>query len=203
MNIDIRMLDKRDFGKAISFAITGMHFDRYTDVPWELRIYGRYFLYMEMERSTQILAAYIGDRLVGILMADMKHEPKAYPSIWRSLLVKGLSTLMKIGYANGTAAYDVANAAMYQQYREKNDPDGEICFLATDPDIHGKGIGSLLLSELEKREKGKLIYLYTDNNCTYQFYERRGFVRAVEKEIEIEIHGKTAPLTCFLYSKTL
>lgn len=73
---------------------------------------------------------------------------------------------MKIGYANGTAAYDVANAAMYQQYREKNDPDGEICFLATDPDIHGKGIGSLLLSELEKREKGKLIYLYTDNNYT-------------------------------------
>lgn len=52
MNIDIRMLDKRDFGKAISFAITGMHFDRYTDVPWELKFIAGILLYMGMERST-------------------------------------------------------------------------------------------------------------------------------------------------------
>lgn len=46
MNVEIRGLNKRDIGKAITFAIKGMHFDRYTDIPWELKVYGRYFFDM-------------------------------------------------------------------------------------------------------------------------------------------------------------
>ncbi len=60
-----------------------------------------------------------------------------------------------------------------------------------------------MLKELEKREKGKLIYLYTDNNCTYQFYEHKGFERSEEQQIEMELGEKNVPLTCLLYSKQL
>lgn len=42
MNVEIRGLNKRDIGKVITFVIMGMHFDRYTDIPWELKVYGRY-----------------------------------------------------------------------------------------------------------------------------------------------------------------
>lgn len=203
MNVEIRGLNKRDIGKAITFAIKGMHFERYTDIPWELKVYGRYFLYMEMERASQILAAYMGNRLVGLLMADIKFEPKICQSYYRKLFVKLIDTIMRVAYANGPDSYDEANAEMYLHYREKAEPDGEICFLATDPDIQGKGVGSLLLSELEKREKGKELFLYTDSNCTYQFYERRGFRRASERRIEIKLHGTITPLTCFLYSKMI
>lgn len=203
MDISLRPLQKKDFDRTINFAITGMHFDRYTSVPWELQAYGRYFLYMELERATEVLAAYMGDRLVGILMADMNGAPKTWHALGRSLFVKAVNFVMNILYKNGSAIYDAANADMYRKYRETADPDGEICFLAVDPEIHGKGIGSILLKELERRQKGKLVYLYTDSNCTYQFYEHRGFSRAVEKEIEIKIHETSAPLTCFLYSKVL
>lgn len=39
----------------------------------------------------------------------------------------------------------------------------------------------MLLRELEEREKGKKVFLYTDSACTYQFYEHRGFELAQEK----------------------
>lgn len=203
MELVIKELERRDYKKVIEFAIQGMHFNRYVESKIELRLYGRYFLYLELKRATQVFAAYIGDRLVGVLMADMKNEPKRYSSFWRNLYVKIVDMVMAIAYKKGVAPYDTANAAMLKEYTKKTNPDGEICFLAADPTIQGKGIGTQLLNELARREKGKLIYLYTDDNCTYQFYENKGFDRSVEKKIEIEIHGKTAPLTCLLYSKTL
>ena len=80
-------------------------------------------------------------------------------------------------------------------------PDGEILFLAANPEMKAKGTGSFLLNEFARREKGKNIYLYTDNACTYQFYERRGFQRAGEKDVILKIGHKKIDLQCFLYSK--
>lgn len=92
---------------------------------------------------------------------------------------------------------------MFLQYSEHNSPDGEILFLAANPEIKVKGVGSLLLEELERRERGKKLYLYTDNACTFQFYEHRGFLRACERDIALDMGDKTVPLKCFLYSKLL
>lgn len=180
-----------------------MHFNRYVDNKLALRLYGRYFLYLELERSSQVIAAYMGDRLVGILMADMKNEPKVYTSFWRKLYVIIFKAIMAVVAKNGSDIYDEANKVMFNIYSKKANPDGEICFLAADPTIQGKGIGTLLLEELYSREKGKLVYLYTDDNCTYQFYEHKGFERSEEKEIKMILGGKTVPLTCLLYSKQI
>jgi GNAT superfamily N-acetyltransferase len=201
MEVKIKQLQKKDFTKIIDFAIEGMHFNRYVDNKLALRLYGRYFLYLELERATQVLAAYMGDKLVGILMADLKNEPKQYSSFWRKLYVKIFKAIMAIVDKDGPNIYDEANKAMLNDYLKNANPDGEICFLAADPTIQGKGIGTLLLEELGRLEKGKLIYLYTDDNCTYQFYEHKGFERSEEKEIKMELGGKTVPLTCLLYSK--
>ena len=51
MEIEIRELRKRDYGKAIQFAITGMHFNLYLDHKFLLHLYGRYFWYLEMTRA--------------------------------------------------------------------------------------------------------------------------------------------------------
>lgn len=201
MDIEIRTLACKDFSKVIDFAISGMHFERYVDNPLALRLYGRYFLYLELKRATQVIAAYMGDRLVGVLMADVKNESKVYTSFWRKLYIKIFKIIMKVVVKGGPDVYDEANKLMFQRYINKAAPDGEICFLAADPKIQGKGIGTLLLNEFSKREKDKLIYLYTDDNCTYQFYEHKGFERVEEQEIRMELSGKTVPLTCLLYSK--
>ena len=203
MEVQIKALERKDYGKVIDFAIEGMHFDWYVENRLVLRLYGRYFLYLELERATQVIAAYMDDRLVGILMADMKEGPKLHRPFWRSLYVKLVKAVMAVAVKGGPDVYDTANKAMFTEFMKKASPDGEICFLAADPSVQGKGVGSKLLAELSLREQSKLIYLYTDDNCTYQFYEHKGFERSAEKEIAMEIGGRTVPLICLLYSKRL
>ena len=92
---------------------------------------------------------------------------------------------------------------MHRSFFKDEEPDGEIAFLAADPDYQGKGIGSALLKALEKDEKGKLVYLYTDNACSYGFYEHRGFLKAEQRRIVLDLGKKQVPLTCLLYVKRL
>jgi len=201
--IELRELNKKDYDKVIDFAIVGMHFERYTQDEKLLKLYGRYFLYLEMGRASQIICAYENDKLIGLIMADIYGEEKYKLNILQKLYRNVIEFIMNKIMKGPSSPYDEANKAMLDEYKKDNKVDGEICFLAADPNIHGKGIGTLLLKELEKREKGKNIYLYTDCNCTYQFYEHKGFERVGEKEIEMDIAGQNVPLTCFLYAKKL
>lgn len=200
--LEIKPLRKKDYGRAISFAVAGMHFSCYTDSRVLLKLYGRYFWYMELSRASQVIAAYCGDRLVGILLADMNGEPKCYSSAFGKAYVKLADFAQDVFYKNSVGEYDKANAEMYQAYSKRYKADGELCFLAADPNIGIKGIGTLLLQELERREAGKRIYLYTDNNCTYPFYEHRGFERVGEKQVTLSFPQKAeVPLSCYLYTK--
>ena len=65
------------------------------------------------------------------------------------------------------------------------------------------GVGTALLSAFEKDESGKLIYLYTDNACTYQFYEHRGFERSEERQVVLDLDKRQVPLTCLFYTKKI
>lgn len=59
----------------------------------------------------------------------------------------------------------------------------------------------MLIKEFERREKGKKIYLFTDNACTYQFYEHRGFERVGQRDVVLNIGKRKVDLQCLLYSK--
>ncbi len=155
MEIEIRELRKRDYGKAIQFAITGMHFNLYLDHKFLLHLYGRYFWYSELQCATQVIAAYLGDELAGVLLADMRGEKKRHRTIGQTIYVKIFMFLPNTFYKGGTSIYDAANREMLGEYLEKNQPDGQVVFLAADPDSKEKGIGTKLLEELERRERGK------------------------------------------------
>lgn len=58
LEIEIKDIRKKDYKKAIMFALKGMSCDWYIDNKWELKAYGKYFWYMELNRATQIFAAY-------------------------------------------------------------------------------------------------------------------------------------------------
>lgn len=203
MELEIKKLDKKDYSKVMQYAIKGMHFNMYLDNKLELNLYGRYFWYLELLNATQVISAYVGDELAGVLVAEIKGENKVYKSFWKRLYVNIFEWIQKTFFKDSVGEYDQANKEMLETYKEKNNPDGEIRFLAANPDIKIKGIGTLLLNELEKREEGKEIYLFTDDQCTYQFYEHRGFDRVGEKDIELDLKKKKVPLKCLLYSKKI
>ena len=203
MDIELRNISKKDFKKAIEFCRIGMNVDYYTDKPFEIYLYSKYFWYMELLRATQIIGAYINGEMVGVLLADMNGEKKAYKSISANIFIKTSELLMGLIFKGGANVYSETNDKMLAEFKGKNSPDGEMNFLAVDPKLNGKGIGTVLLNELSKREKGKLIYLFTDSGCTYQFYDKRNFDRNFERDIVLNLHDKDIPLTCFLYSKVL
>lgn len=201
--IKIQELRKQDYKKARQFAIQGMHLYWYVSDKTILNLYARYFLNLELSRATKAYGAYVHEQFVGILLAEMKDEPKKYRSVWRTAYIRFFDWLQRHAAGDGVETYDKANQEMLCDLCEKEAPDGEIVFLAADPNSKIKGIGTALLSALEKDEQGKLIYLYTDNACTYQFYEHRGFVREGERQVMLNLEKKKVPLICFLYAKTI
>lgn len=203
MDIVIRPLKRRDRRRAMEFSVTGMGTDRYTDRRSEQMLYTRYLFYKELTRATQVLAAYSGDRLLGVLIAELRGEKRACRSLFGSCFVAVSDLLMGIAFRGAGSDYDTANEEMHREFTARCDPDGEIGFFVTDPDLCGQGIGTLLLQELSRREKGRTVYLYTDSCCTYAFYDRRGFTREAQRDIVITIRDRKTPLSCFLYSKKL
>ena len=61
MGMQLKDLRKQDYKAAIQYAIKGMHLDWYVKNKTLLNIYGTYFWYLELNRATQIIAAYEGD----------------------------------------------------------------------------------------------------------------------------------------------
>ncbi|MDR0983601.1 MAG: GNAT family N-acetyltransferase [Ruminococcus sp.] len=201
--MDIRKILYKDYGKIQKFAMQGMNFNMYTENKLELYFYTKYFWYLELNRATQILAAYDGNKLLGVLLADMKNQPKAAYSPFRNLYVKFMEWVMAVGYKGSSDEYEKANSEMLAEFKRTHSPEGELNFFAVDPEMKGKGIGTKLLSELERREKGKLIYLFTNTGNSFYFYERKGFKRSGSRSIEILMHGRKIPHDCYLYSKVI
>lgn len=200
--MEIKELKKKDFRKVIQYAIAGMHFEKYLKNRFILNAYGRYFWYLEYTNATQVIAAYEGDELLGVLIADIKGENKPYRSVGKERYIRVIDFVQNLFFGGGVKPYNEANRKMLAKYAERYAPDGEIRFLASDPNSKTKGIGTFLLNELVRREAGKEVYLFTDTNCTYQFYEHRGFERVGEQEIVLELSGEV-DLKCLLYRRKL
>lgn len=198
--MEIKKLDKKDWNKVIQYAIKGMHFDKYLDNNFLLKAYGKYFWYLEYTNATQVISAYDGNDLLGVLVVDMKNEEKPNKSLWKIIYIGLVDFIQNVFFGGGVMPYNDANKEMFLDYTKKYTPDSEIRFLAANPDSKTKGVGTFLLNELAKREYGKEIYLFTDTNCTYQFYEHRGFERIGEKQIVLELSGDV-DLKCLLYRK--
>ncbi len=201
MEVVIKNLRDKDFDMARKFAVEGMHLSWYATNKLELYIYSKYFWYLEITKATRAYGAYMDNKLVGVLLADIKGKPKIFTSFYYRAFVKTISFFINLFYGKASSIYDDTNVEMLHELKRTNEIDGELNFFAVDPTIKGKGIGTLLLDRLEKDEKDKMIYLYTDSGSTYQFYERRGFTMSGKRDITMEIHGKEVALTCYIFSK--
>lgn len=176
-----------------------MHFDKYIKNPIGLELYSRYFWYNELISATKIYAAYQGERLIGVLLLNEFGKHKQYATFSKRLFVKIMKKLVRnFDRAN---PYDDVNEIMLADYRKHYRPTAEINYLAADPDNHTKGIGTFLLEQVAQDYAGQEFYLYTDTDCSYQFYDHRGFERYYEATIKYRHEGKFVPLTCFLYRR--
>lgn len=203
--LSLGQLRRRDIGLAACFAAAGMHFDAYLKSPHLQQLYARYFFLDKLKRATQVIAAYDEDELAGVLLSDIEGESKRSLALPDRLYCGFAHAVQHVFFRGAEDAYDEANREMLADFRKQHeDIAGEICFLVADPFHKRKDTGSFLLSELERREEGKHVFLYTDSNCTWQFYEHRGFRRVGTRDIQMDATGTNeVPLGCYLYAKVL
>ena len=203
MEINRNSISASDSKKAIQYAIQGMHFNWYTDSKLLINLYAKYFWYLEINKATQILSAYENNQFVGVLLANMKNEKKVHVNKFEKLYVSFVDFIQNTLLVDSSGLYEQTINNQLKNYLKNNNPDGEILFLAADPNCKVKGIGTKLLQEFEQIEKGKQIYLYTDDACTYQFYEHRDFTLKEDDTITMNLQKGDIKLRCFLYDKVL
>lgn len=196
--LEIRGLDLRDCSRAAEFAAVGMQLYRYVPRPTALKLYSRYFLYEELLKSTCSYAAYIDGELKGVLLASMKGEERIYSGL-KGRFYRGLFRTLG---GDGEASYYAANDELLADLRRTVEPDGEIGFLAADPFHPVKGVGTALLDAFGGDHPGRTVYVFTDDTCTYRFYEHRGFTLAGERTITETDGTVEFPLRCFIYVRT-
>ncbi len=204
MSLEIRDLDKKDFKKAIEFARIGMHFDVFFEKgDKKLDLYSKYFWYSELLESTDCLAAYEDDKLVGVLLAEIYDKPKIFKSLNKKTYVKIFEFFRDTSSDTSASLYVEKNEIMLNKLKETKRIDGEIRFLSCDPNCVGKGIGSKILNEFEARNKNKNVTLFTDSTCNYKFYEYKNYKKIDEYNIPFKVYDNVLLLDCYLYFKEL
>lgn len=118
MDIKIQDIQRKDYKKAIQYAIKGMNFKAYIDNDFLLNLYGRYFWYLELCNATQVIAAYQGNELVGVLLADITGEEKKHGRLWNKIYVNIFNFLQNTFYNREVSHYDNANKKMLANYKK-------------------------------------------------------------------------------------
>ena len=158
--IKIKEVRRQDYKKAQKFAIQGMHLDWYMDSKVILALYAKYFWYTELNRATKAYGAYVDDNFVGVLLAEIKNEPKCYHSLFKAIYMKIFDWFQHLVAGKGVEEYDEANKDMYNSFCQKNNPDGEIIFLPLTLIAKLKVLEQHYCLHL-KRMNAEKLYIYT------------------------------------------
>ena len=105
------------------------------------------------------------------------------------LLLCFISIFIMIFYKDGRSIlkYQLAYNRQLDKMKDESDKkyNAELVLFITHPSYQGKGYGKALLHDFHAymKEKNKLnIYLFTDNYCDYEMYEKAGCLKVNERE---------------------
>lgn len=105
------------------------------------------------------------------------------------LLLCFISIFIMIFYKDGRSIlkYQLAYNKLLDKMKDESDNkyNAELVLFITHPSYQGKGYGKALLNDFHTymKEKNKLnIYLFTDNYCDYEMYEKAGCLKVNERE---------------------
>lgn len=105
------------------------------------------------------------------------------------LLLCFIPIFIMIFYKDGRSIlkYQLAYNRLLDKMKDESDNkyNAELVLFITHPSYQGKGYGKALLNDFHTymKEKNKLnIYLFTDNYCDYEMYEKAGCLKVNERE---------------------
>ncbi|MCL1997414.1 MAG: GNAT family N-acetyltransferase [Turicibacter sp.] len=150
--------------------------------------------------------AVLDGEIVGVIFGLEIGKPAAYKHILEDL-TPHILRLTQTNDQDRQAMCDYITA-LHTTYAAliadtEHEYDGSLDFFAVSKAVQGQGVGKQLWQQLKshfQRQNIKKIYLYSDSECNYQFYEGQGFVRVQTQEMRVNFGGEEDVTEQFLYS---
>lgn len=144
-----------------------------------------FFVTQHLRRATLARVARLGERIVGVMFANVQGEQVVYGDEGRAQMERLEAELeeSEVGryFLSVFRGYVRDHAELEAEARQRCDAECQMYIVL--PAMQGTGIGRLLWNDMIRhfRDCGaKRYFLYTDTDCNWQIYERKGLEKAAE-----------------------
>ena len=162
-----------------------------------------------MYRSTYGRVAIMNGEVLGVIFGYIKGEAPQYRHLLQDISEITMTLMMATDEErNGLYEYFSKQTAVYGELIDglESDYDGSLEFIVLSRVAQGKGVGRLLWENLKTHFEGcgiTKIYVYTDTDCNYGFYDHLGFSCRRSKEVVYDFEGVEYTPKNFMYEMTL
>lgn len=206
-----RPYEDRDAEGVMAIINDAFHIHRYTRRRHLERSALENYLDGCLQASSYARVAVLGGKIVGVVMGRAQGDPFLPGRARRRARALAAKTwLATVGLPQWRTLrffciFERLYEKLYAEVRRAGtwSLSDEVTLFAVHSTARGRGVGSTLYRDLmtHLRERGRTeVFLYTDELCTYQFYERVGLVRAAERNLELTVPGLPGTMSVYLYA---
>lgn len=203
--ITYRELTHKDYRSIINLT-KEIWFDEYPYKEYIKVLYAKGYLYEYLSESSYKMVAVDDNKVIGFIFGRLKKVP-LFKIIYYyiRLFFIGLVLLFTKAGRNGLKIEFTTmkvNNKLYKPF--KKDYDAQLSLFIVDKNYQGMHIGSTLKDMFEKYavdNNCKGIYLYTDTYSNYKYYEKNGYIRLNEVDVNFNASNQQEKPKYFLYGK--
>ncbi len=169
------------------------------------------YLRKTLAESSYCQVAIYNGQVVGLIFTSAENDENSYNPITNS--IRAFLDLFKIFISSSKhrqllRAYKEEIFDKYDEFLEDREDryQGEIKLFIVSPDHQDLHIGTGLLErafDYFREQEASRIYLFTDTDCNYGYYDHKGFLQTGVKESTLKLPGGDRDLTIFLYEYDL
>lgn len=160
-----------------------------------------------LAESTYSQVAVKDGRVLGVLKGRLKGKERIAGSIGDRLrsIARTLSLLVK-GPGDRTSLLQYLRLPRAYARLRKMVPTplpDEITFFAVDESTRGTGVGKELFNNFMRylQDNGRTtFFLFTDDTCSYEFYDRKGMKRVATTTVEMDLENRPKTIEVYLYA---
>lgn len=204
--IRYRPVEKKDYAEIGEIINQSFHLFHYVSDRKTLEAFKLQYIYSCLSEATYTCVAEQNGKVLGVVMGQAQADYNSFTHL--PFLLKALDYSIKMRFygrkhKDETKGYQALHQ-IYSDFSKKHQGefDGVLTLFAVNEACRGHNIGGRLLSGLFdyfKSQNTKRIYLYTDDTCSYGFYEHKGFQQLEKQALSLIRDGAPFEMDVFLY----
>lgn len=209
MQLKIRQIEQKDIGAMVDLIHEAWFKGTYSNEAFE-KAASTISLNKALYHTTIGRVAEVDGEILGLILCAVKDQEPIY----RQFQAHPLDPLIELSSHGNNEEFDrlietfKAECTVYDQFLEEIDQsfDASIEYIAVSSKAQGKGIGkSLIFESLQefKQEACRNLYLFTDTDCNYKFYDYLDFDRIAQSTIDLPTQEGSRQREEFMYAYSL